>query len=459
MRKLMVPIIVLAVALGVVACQPSPQTPPTPVEVTRIVEVTREVVKEVVVTPPSPAQQAYEWLPTSLHGTTRGMAFWYSKENGGMEILTGIPYEKLPCRHCHALYNKVEGKVGQPRCEACHIGPYEVAPGHAIVKLPHFPDDGRAQGCLACHGRQRFEWGATRVRLDAEGKPVLDPVTGITMTEPLVTDVHRNPPPYGKGLGMTCVNCHTIGDTHGDGNIYNSLLESPNPYCTDCHPKEHLSKTPGHTIHLEEVTCEACHAQTVESCQSCHLNGPLAGLPEYPHARVVGWKFLLLNNEGKYDLGNIMAVVYTTEQGEVKTFAAIGPFHSHSIQKAQTREQKVALCVSCHASEVIKTYQETGQIVLSKWDPQQGKLVFPTKGVIPVVSDYQKAFQLSYAVITNIDEVLAAKKEGKPQPELEKMTKWALGKEGTDLWQMLFAKPLEKLPTQMPKEALEAMIP
>lgn len=461
MKRLGITILALGmfVLLGMAACQsPSPQATPMPVEVTRIVEVTRVVTQEVQLPPPDPVQQAYEWLPTSLHGTTAGKAYWYSKENGGMEILTGIPYEKLPCQHCHTLYNKVEGKVGQPRCESCHISE-DYAPVQAAVKLPQFPDDGRAQGCLACHGRQRFEWGATKPRLDAEGKPVLDPVTGITMTEPLVTDVHRSPPPYGKGLGMTCVNCHGIGDTHGDGNVYVSLLASPNTQCTDCHPQEYLSQTPGHTIHLKTVTCEACHAQTVESCQSCHLNGTLAGLPEYPHARVTGWKFLLINDEGKYDLGNVMAAVYTTETGEVKTFAAIGPFHSHSIQLRRTREEKVALCASCHASEVIKAYQETGQIVLSRWDPQQGKLVFPTKGVVPVVSDYQKAFQIDYAIMTNIDEVLAAKKEGKPQAELEKMTRWALGKSGTDLWQMLFAKPLAKLPTQMPREALEAMIP
>lgn len=46
-----------------------------------------------------------------------------------------------------------------------------------------------------------------------------------------------------------------------------------------------------------------------------------------------------------------------------------------------------------------------------------------------------------------------------PQPEVEKMTKWALGKDTVDLWQMLFAKPLDKMPMQMLIEQIEAFFP
>jgi hypothetical protein len=182
-------------------------------------------------------------------------------------------------------------------------------------------------------------------------------------------------------------------------------------------------------------------------------------LPEYPHALVTGWKFLVLNKDGKYDLANIMPAVYTTDKGEVKTFVAVAPFFSHSIKYPTTREEKVAMCAACHASDAVKAYNESGTIVLSKWDEKEGKLVFPTKGVIPITKDYQKVLCLAFPYITNIDEVVAAQKEGKPQPELEKLTKWAFGKDTVDQWQMLFAKPVEKLPPQMPKEALEAFFP
>ncbi len=463
MRKIAIPIITLGILLlFVAACAPKVEetSAPAPTEVpTEAAAPTEQpTAEETVAAPPDPVQQAFEWLPNSLHGTTAGKAYWYSASNGGMETLTGIPYEQLPCQNCHALYNKVEDKKGQPRCESCHIN-HEYAPVQAMVKLPQFPDDGRSQGCLACHGRQRFEWGATKARVDANGNPLTDPGTGAALTEPVVTDVHRNPPPYGKGIALTCVNCHGTGDTHGDGNAYNSLLESPNTECTTCHTTETLSQTAGHTTHGDNMTCQACHAQTVVSCQGCHLNSVLSGLPEYPNARVTGWKFLVVNDEGKYDLGNMMTAVYTTDTGEVKTFAALAPFYSHSIRYPTTREEKVAMCAACHASDAVKAYTETGTIVISKWDEAQGKLLFPTKGVIPIPADYQTAFQVAFPYMTNIDEVLAAKNEGKPQTELEKLTKWALGKDTVDLWQMLFAKPVDKMPLQMPIETIEAMFP
>jgi hypothetical protein len=45
----------------------------------------------------------------SLHYTAKGMAYWYDKTNGGLETLTGIPYSKLPCSHCHVS-----------SCDTCH---------------------------------------------------------------------------------------------------------------------------------------------------------------------------------------------------------------------------------------------------------------------------------------------------------------------------------------------------
>ncbi|MFZ5907055.1 MAG: hypothetical protein ACOYVJ_06550 [Nitrospirota bacterium] len=39
---------------------------------------------------------------SSLHYTANGMAYWYSKENGGLESVTGVPFSQLNCRDCHA---------------------------------------------------------------------------------------------------------------------------------------------------------------------------------------------------------------------------------------------------------------------------------------------------------------------------------------------------------------------
>lgn len=425
---------------------PAPTLPP--ITVTQIVEVTVE--------PPDPAAQAMEWLPGSLHGTTDGMRYFYSKENGGMETLTGVSYEDLPCKNCHTLYNKVEDKKGQPRCESCHIND-KYAPPQASVKLPQFPDDGRAQGCLSCHRRQGFEYTKTVVVLDENGQPVQDPVKGIPYEIPAITDVHRSPAPSGKGLA--CVNCHGTEQTHGDGNAYNNLFDSPNTQCTDCHAVEKLSQTVGHTVHGGNMTCAACHAQTVVSCQGCHLNEVAQGGPEFPYQRVFGWKFLVVNNDGKYELGNMMTAMWTTETGEVKTFVAMSPYYDHSIGKPKTRDEKIALCASCHVNETVKKYEETGTIVISQWDEKQNKVVFPTKGVVPVPADYQQSFQMAFPVISNIDEVVQAWKDGKSATEVEKLAKWILGKQMVDLWQMNYAKPLEKMPLQMPIEQIEALFP
>lgn len=266
-----------------------------------------------------------------------------------------------------------------------------------------------------------------------------------------------SPPPNGKGL--TCVNCHGIAQTHGDGTPYKNQYDSPNTLCTDCHAAETLSQTLGHAIHGQNMTCAACHAQTVVSCQGCHLNAVVAGAPEFPNARVFGWKFLVVNNDGKYELGNVMTAVWTTEKNEVKTHVAVAPYYDHSIGKPKTREDKIKLCASCHNNANIAAYTETGSIVISKWDAEGNKMAYPTKGVVPIPADYKTALKVAFPVISNIDEVVQAVKDGKPPAEVEKVAKWALGKEGADQWQLNYCKPLDKMPKQFTQEQLEGMFP
>lgn len=68
---------------------------PKEVEVIVTQEVPVEVVKEVVVTPVPDWVVAGENLKTALHHTTRGMDYFYSTEQGGVEALTGVPYDEL----------------------------------------------------------------------------------------------------------------------------------------------------------------------------------------------------------------------------------------------------------------------------------------------------------------------------------------------------------------------------
>ena len=46
---------------------------------------------------------------SSLHYTAKGMGYWYDKANGGLEIISGVPYSNLGCKNCHT-----------PGCDRCH---------------------------------------------------------------------------------------------------------------------------------------------------------------------------------------------------------------------------------------------------------------------------------------------------------------------------------------------------
>jgi hypothetical protein len=422
--------------LWIISCTPQVIVQEKPVEVTRQIEITRQFeatrVFEVTRVPESadPIDAAAALLPQSLHATTAGMAYFYSRAQGGLEQLTNLPYDRLACRNCHVLYNQVEGKQGQVRCESCHIErTYEKAPPQAAVSLPDFPDDGRQQGCLSCHRRQSYEILA----VNEAGQPA-------------IADVHRSPAPTGKG--MQCTNCHTEADTHGDGQAYNSLHESPSVKCEDCHVPESLSKSQAHLAHGSDMECDACHVQTVVSCYNCHIN---AIIPDangqtataFPYQRVSGWKFLVKRN-GKIAVADLMTAVYT-DTAAIKTFAVLAPYHGHSVASLKDVPLTV-VCGQCHDNANVREYQTTGKITISQWNDLRKQLVFPAQSavVVPVPKDYKTAFRLSFARIANLAEVAAA-----PPADQEKTAKWEFAKDGVDLWQMLYAEPLDNMPPQI----------
>lgn len=426
---------ILAAAL-ISGCAPQIITQVVPVEVTRQVVVTQQVeatrVVEVVrqPTPVNASSLAATLVPSSLHATTAGQAYFYSKDQGGFETLTNIAYDQLACRNCHVLYNQVPDKLGQVRCESCHIdAAYQVAPPQSPVRLPYFPDDGRDQGCLTCHQRQHYEIAAT----DEDGQPA-------------ITDVHRSPAPTGHS--MQCTNCHTSTDLHGDGTRYPSMFESPSIVCENCHQPDQLAPSTAHLTHVTDMECDACHVQTVVACMNCHIN---AVVPDssgqageaFPYDRTYGWKFLVKRN-GKIAVANLMTLVYTQDD-VAKTFAVIAPFHDHSVKSLKGDSLDV-VCGQCHSNANVAAYQATGQIAISVWDDRRQELTFPAREavVIPVPPDYQTAFQIDFVQMRNLAEVRAA-----PAADQESLAEWDLAKSGVDLWQMLYAEPLDRMPPQI----------
>ena len=168
-----------------------------------------------IVKPLVPPEQAF---PTSLHGTRRGKATWYSAANGGFETLTNIPINQIGCLNCHpgtkADGSPIDPKTYTPDCYDCH---------------KQIGDRVSDQICLKCHRRQANEI--------ALGYP----------------DVHRS-----AGY-FRCMSCHTLKEMHGDGREYASWLEpgATEAACERCHraPKSNTA----HNSHLATVHCTACH--------------------------------------------------------------------------------------------------------------------------------------------------------------------------------------------------------
>lgn len=262
----------------------------------------------------------------SLHYTTRGMAHWYDKANGGLEALTEIPYTKLPCYHCHVS-----------SCDKCHQTKID-------DRLSYSTEVARNQKiCLECHQRE-----ASVQKIDQAANQV---------------DAHL-------AKGMQCMDCHTAREMHGDGTEYESMKQTGamDANCEKCHGS--ITPSISHKVHREKLDCKACHVRHVVSCSNCHFEtlvkeGKKVAIP------LSGWVFLM-NYNGKVTSANMQTFVV---QGD-KTFLVFAPQNSHSIIK----EGKT--CDECHATETVRKVQE-GKLSLIWLENGNMKNV---KGVIPVVN-------------------------------------------------------------------------
>ncbi|MEJ5251891.1 MAG: hypothetical protein HPY54_08975 [Chthonomonadetes bacterium] len=316
-----------------------------------------------------------ETFRTSLHATRLGKATWYSRANGGFESLTNIPITSMTCMRCHpgtkADGTPIDPATYQPGCDDCHT-----SPGSPVSD----------QTCLKCHSRQAREMQ-------------------------FYTDVHRQ-------KGFRCMSCHTLEDVHGDGTQYASWLDegAVKVKCEHCHRS--LASNTAHDIHKEDVDCTACHTQSIVSCYNCHLQSEIQGDVKRPHTVLKDYMLLLRRKgSGKVYSGTIMTLNYND-----KTFLAVAPYRAHTIAKNARK------CEDCHDNAVIREYNQTGNITLTRWD---GSKIVNTKGVIPVPPDWQTAFQLDFVDYT-----------GDPASPTTDPTKWVFLKSGADGKQMLYAEPL-----------------
>lgn len=266
---------------------------------------------------------------TSLHRTSRGMGYWYDKENGGLERITGIPYSQLTCKNCHVA-----------SCDVCHGTEKEEVRSYATAAA-------RNQDiCLGCHKRE-----ASIMQIDAKANQ---------------QDVHVE-------SGMECMSCHSAREVHGDGTEYVSMKQpgAMDAQCAICHGS--VIQTLSHRVHGQKLDCKACHERHVVSCTNCHFETILkedkrVAIPKS------GWVFLM-NYQGKVTSANMQSFVASGPG----TFLMFAPQHSHSIM----REGRT--CDQCHATDSVKQVQN-GNMRLT-W-LEQGE-VKNTQGVIPVAGGVQ----------------------------------------------------------------------
>jgi len=278
----------------------------------------------------APVTNFYE---TSLHYTNRGLEYWYAKEQGGLERITGIPFSDLPCARCHVR-----------SCDTCHKKEVEGKAAYSLEPV-------RSQDvCQNCHNIESL----------AEYKKNPD--------NPMA-DVHFR-------KDMNCMDCHTAREVHGDGTAYNSVQDpgALDARCENCHRPENL-RCPGLEAHKGKLDCNACHVRDLPSCYNCHFDtrvkeGKSLSIP-------VKNLLFLVNHDGKVTLGNLHTFVFQN-----KTMITFAPAFPHLVMREGRN------CGECHASQVIKDLKQ-GRLKVVRWENGEIKNF---QGIVPVLSGQDWGF-------------------------------------------------------------------
>jgi hypothetical protein len=210
-------------------------------------------------------------IETSLHGTSRGMQFWYDHPDG-FGAVSGVPYSTAGCASCHVS-----------NCKDCHEGE-----GPRAIAT-----------CTKCHARQGLEMNALQL-----------------------TDVHLE-------AGMVCADCHEPSEVHGDGNVYANMVEAApiRKDCIDCHTE--VPDNTAHQIHSEKLDCAACHVETMVTCYNCHFESLLNDHEKRPYGPFSGFTILANSTVDQ----KVRPVTYQSVTYGEHTFVAFGPYHGHSVMQ------------------------------------------------------------------------------------------------------------------------------
>lgn len=174
----------------------------------------------------------------SLHYTAAGMQHGVSARfNPDEKKIFDQKVFEQSCRSCHAS------------CGDCHVkSPVVSGINTGLIDNHRFVKSEPSKTCALCHGGRVWP----EFTGDYGGMP----------------DIH-----YRKG--MSCTDCHSATQMHGDGTAYTSRKDVvTKPSCTECHDTSSLGKDSTketHATHADSVSCSACHtAAAYRQCSSCH---------------------------------------------------------------------------------------------------------------------------------------------------------------------------------------------
>ena len=264
-----------------------------------------------------PARGPAEFYANSLHFTNRGIEYVYAKEQGGLERIVGLSASELGC---------IKAKCHVTSCDDCHRKEVD---GKAVYTA----DRGRIlEACARCHPVEKD-----------------DP------------DVHFR-------KGMTCLDCHTAREIHGDGTAVNTYQQPGvlEVRCRKCHAN--ISRSVSHTIHDDKLDCSACHTREVVTCFNCHVDARRAAGKDV-EIPLKGMLFLV-NHDGKVTTANLLSYV-----SQKKTMITVAAYFSHSIRK------EGRTCVECHGSGLVRSVAD-GSLQLARFE---GGTLKGAEGVIPLV--------------------------------------------------------------------------
>jgi hypothetical protein len=224
----------------------------------------------------------------SLHYTSKGITYMYSKEQGGLEKLTGLNAKEIGCDkpECHVK-----------SCDVCHL---KVENGKSSYSVETAKSE---EACKYCHG-------------DGKDNP----------------DVHVQ-------KGMKCMDCHSKREIHGDGVEYTSYNQpgALDTKCENCHSDG--SKSISHTIHKGKLDCNTCHVKEMTVCHNCHIDTKIKD------KKSISLKmkniFFLVNHNGKVKTANFLSYVYQN-----RTMITFAPASAHKIMKEGRK------CKECHSTQI-----------------------------------------------------------------------------------------------------------